>query len=89
VNDQREQQIKMRAPIVEFLQGDSEMADGDSIVIGFTLLVEIIDRDGERGAFKITSDASGVPLPWYTVDGHSAAITTLGEFDEDGFEDEQ
>lgn len=77
---EHEEQINRRMPIMEFLQG--AYSDTNTVVIGMTLLVEIIDREGARFAHRITSDASGVPLPYYAVEGHIYALQEQDEFDE-------
>jgi hypothetical protein len=78
-------QADMRMPVLDFLthgQQDAERPIGGGVVIGFAMVIELIDEKGNRGIAKVTSDASGHPLPWYLVEGLSTAMTEEDEFDD-------
>lgn len=90
VHEAREMQRKFRKAILDFLQAETDMED--TVVIGFGLVVEVLDQDGYRAALKCTSDASGSELPGYTVGGFSKVLRDEEEFDsyllEDAFSDD-
>lgn len=56
-----------RQHLIEYIQ-NTQAEDGEAIVIGAALVVEIM-VDGERLCFLMTSDASGTPLAWHTQEG--------------------
>jgi hypothetical protein len=82
-----EDQIQRRMPLLDVLTKFYSDVD-DTVVIGFGIIIEYITADGERGIHKLTSDASGKPLPEYIVEGISSALEYLAEFDEIVQEDE-
>ena len=69
-------------PLLEFLSGTSERQVGDGVVIGYAMVLEVIDENGSRGIAKVTSDAGGHPLPWYIVEGLASALSDANEFDD-------
>ncbi len=89
MSDLAEQQ-RFRRSIIDFLQnGRSDtVVEGDGIVMGFLLIVEMQAADGSRHALLCTSDASGTPLPWYACVGLLAVPDKEDEFDEDRGDDD-
>lgn len=83
------EQENLRQPILGFLQGHTNELDDDAVVIGFALIVEALGKNGERAIIKLTSDAGGLPLPYYTVEGLSIALNQECEADELIMEDEE
>jgi len=69
-------------PLMEYLQELYNLTTSGSIVIGYGLVVESIDPDGHRQVFKLTSDASGLALPWYTVKAFADCLETMDEVDD-------
>ncbi len=76
------EQENLRQPILSFLQGHTNELDDDAVVIGFALIVEALGKNGERAIIKLTSDAGGFPLPYYTVEGLAIALNQECEADE-------
>lgn len=72
---------ELRQSITQFIQGDSDLMEGGALCIGFALVVELMDSDGQRELAIITSDASGKSLPWYTVNGLADALREEDDFD--------
>jgi hypothetical protein len=82
------EQENLRQPILSFLQGHTNELDDDAVVIGFALIVEALGKNGERCIIKLTSDAGGLPLPYYTVEGLAIALNQECEVDEILVEDD-
>lgn len=74
------QQRAFREQIARFLQGSSD--EPDNIVIGFAMVIEVLDGDGERCLLKVTSDAGGNPLSLHTVRGMKYSLVEDDEFDQ-------
>lgn len=73
----------IRHALLQFLQGNTEETlDADAVVIGFALIVEALGKNGERAIVKLTSDAGGLALPWYTVEGLAIALNAEPELDD-------
>ena len=79
----------MRDSVIAFLQGNNDIMSDDILVIGFALVIEVMDGDGERHAVTLTSDASGKKLPHYIVNGLADFLREADDFDQvrDGEDD--
>ena len=81
--------VELRQKLIADFQGAGADITGDSLLcIGFALVVELMDNDGERHLAIITSDASGKSLPWYTVNGLADALREEDDFDANEAPDE-
>ena len=81
-----EEQIKLRSSVIDFLQGGNDFTDG--MVIGFSLVVELVDRDGARNCVNLSADAAGRPLPYHAIIGHVYHLDNEAEFDEEPEDDD-
>jgi hypothetical protein len=82
MSEDKQQRSEFRQPVLAFLQSGYADLDADCVVIGFGLVVEVLDKNGERGIHKCTSDAGGQPLPWYLAEAFSRALECEDEIDE-------
>lgn len=86
--EQEQRERDTRVPILDFFQGGKAGLE-EGMVIGFALVIEVMNTDGGRGALVITSDASGRPLPYYAVDGLAKVLDEQGDFDQATDEDDE
>lgn len=74
-------QQEFRQPILQFLQGDTDVFEGN-IIIGFAMVVEVMDQEGRKDLMVVTSDASGTPQSWYMRRAMSLALEDESEVDD-------
>jgi hypothetical protein len=89
MSEEKEARAAFRHPLLAFLQSGYSDIDAECVVIGFGLVVEVLDKNGERGIHKVTSDAGGQPMPWYIVEALSRALECEDEIDDQSDEEDE
>ena len=73
-----EEQIKLRSAVLDFLQGGEIV---DSMVVGFSLVIEVMDLEGASDVAVLSADAAGRPPPYHRTCGHVWALDNQHDFD--------